>query len=284
MEILITGRGGKAGSWQVRGDQLGRAMGAVVMPLADKATCEKAGVIVAVKRVSLDLLQAIRASGRPWVWDIVDAWPQPYGNLWTRKQSLDWLGQELDILKPNAVVVSTTQLLRDVKEFTEVSCLILPHHSWGKYVDHTPTTRHSVKAVGYEGAENYLGDWRRVVQRECDKRGWEFIVNGDMRRIDIGLALRQHDGYPAAMWKPNTKLSNIHALGVPAICSHELGYKEIASGGEFWVRSASDLADVFDILRDPALRESIGCASRDSMLPVSFIAAKYHAWLRRLNV
>ena len=76
--ILVTG-GGTSGSWKIRGEQLGEAICADVLPRAGFADCSAAELIVVVKRAPPELLDTVRRSGRPWVWDVVDAWPQRPG-------------------------------------------------------------------------------------------------------------------------------------------------------------------------------------------------------------
>jgi hypothetical protein len=111
-----------------------------------------------------------------------------------------------------------------------------------------------VRVVGYEGGESYLGKWREIVQRECDKRGWQFQINGDMRDADIGVALRDGNGYAQRHWKPGTKLANLQALGIPALCSQECGYHEIASGSEVWIEEALDVGIAFAAVESACTR------------------------------
>lgn len=280
MQVLITGKGGKSGSWKVRGEQLGAAIGAEVQALAEPSDCRSADVVVCVKRTPTSVLQAVRASGRPLVWDIVDAWPQPQGLGWDdRSRAIDWLRGEIDRIKPFAIVFPTDAMREDAQ--FEGPALVLPHHAWGRYT--AAPVRPAVRSVGYEGAEAYLGRWRSELQRECDRRGWRFVVNGDMADCDIGLALRDGGGYPAAHWKPNTKLANLQALGLPALCSPEKGYQQFASGSEVWIRKPSDIGDGFDQLADHDTRARVSVAMQEAAPRLADVARSYVAWLRRLR-
>jgi hypothetical protein len=269
MRILITGKG-SSGSWQIRGVQLGQALAAEVQPMAEPSDCRSAQVVVGVKRIPESLLRAIKASGRPFVWDVVDAWSQPCD--WNEAQAKAWLRGELARLEPDAVVFGTPQMRAD-SGFTGPA-MVLPHHAWPKYA---PNQIRPVQVVGYEGAEAYLGRWRTVLERECARREWTFRVNGDMALADIGIALRDGGGYPAAWWKPGTKLANLQALGIPALCSEEAGYRDIASGTESWIRTPEEIGPALDLLRTVAVRREMATQMRPPRLHE--LAKRYRAFL-----
>lgn len=218
MKILVTGNG-KSGSWRIRGDQLGAAIGATVKPNANVPDIKAHDLAVCVKRIADGVLAN---PSRRWVWDIVDAWPQPHGNNWSRDQAISWLRDAIRRNRPYAMVFPTTQMQED-SGFDGPS-LVLPHHAWPKYQRQQPAEK--VTAIGYEGAEHYLGRWRPILEAECKARGWEFIVNGDLSRCQIGIALRDAQGYAPYAWKSNVKLANFQALGIPAIVSPQLSYRE----------------------------------------------------------
>lgn len=276
MEILITGKG-SSGSWKIRAEQLGEAIGAIVQPNAEPHDCKQADVIVVVKRTPRAVLDAVRRSGKPWVWDIVDAWPQPFGNAWGRDSALDWLRSELDFLKPNAVVFPTTQMRLDSE--WERQALVLPHHAWPKYSPHVVSEK--VARVGYEGAAHYLGRWQEVVEKECSRRGWEFKLGG-LEQCDIGVAFRDVGGYPAKAWKANTKLANMQALGIPFVGHRELSYVEFGSGSEFFVDTREQLAAALDALACYEARLEISEAMQAACPVLESVAAKYANWLRAL--
>lgn len=223
MKILVTGNG-KSGSWRIRGEQLGAAIGATVWPNACVPDIRRHDLTVCVKRVADGILAN---PGRRWVWDIVDAWPQPHGNNWSRDQAVSWLRDVIRRNRPYAMVFPTTQMQQD-SGFDGPS-LVLPHHAWPKY--QRQHVAEKVTAIGYEGAEHYLGRWRPILEAECNARGWEFIVNGDLTRCQIGIALRDCTGYAPYAWKSNVKLANFQALGIPAIVSPQVSYREF--GGRF---------------------------------------------------
>lgn len=276
MKILITGKGGNSGSWAIRAQQIGEAIGAQVEPMASAATCKAADIIIVVKRTPDQLIETIRKSGKPWVYDVVDGWPQP--SEMDQAQAMDWLQNKIESLKPSAVVFGTQRMQFD-SGFSGPA-LVLPHHSWPKYQPNE--IREKVSTVGYEGAPAYLGKWFYVISDACAKMGWEFQVNGDMTKADIGIALRQTGGYPAKYWKPGTKLSNLHALGIPALCTQEAGYQSVASGMEFWIHNERDVMSAFENLADVRTRRDISKSMLKAALPLESVADKYKAWLKTL--
>lgn len=274
--ILITGKGGKSGSWQIRAVQLGDALGAEVQAMAETSDCRSADLIVVVKRTPKFVMDRIRASGRRWVYDVVDGWPQPC--RWGEREACGWLRGTLQALRPDGVVFGTERMRRD-SGYTAPS-IVLPHHAWPKYSANP--VRHSVGVVGYEGDPRYLGRWHDLLDSECHRRGWRFAVNEDMRQADIGVALRDSGGYPARWWKPGTKLANLQALGIPAICGTEQGMREIANGSEFWTDSPADLVAAMDALADPDLRSAIAVVQRESVVTLEKVAKDYAAWLKTI--
>lgn len=271
MKIAITGWG-RSGSWKIRAEQLGAAIGAKV----EWRGTNFSGIdlIVYVKRINPELLESIRASGKPWVWDIVDAWPKPAETRWDRQHAVTWLRGEIRSAKPSAIITATKMMLDD-SGWTGKS-LVLPHHAWPRYKPHE--LRPEVKYVGYEGQEIYLGPWQQMVDEECQKRGWKFY-NGDLTDADIGIALRREGSYPNKFWKSNCKLANLQALGIPAVCTFEEGYREFGSGQEIFVENREQLSKAFDRLGSLEERAWLRKAMLDVTPTLSRVAKDYKEWL-----
>lgn len=83
MHILVTGNG-RAGSWVIRGQQLGETIGAEICPNAGKRDLADADLVVVVKRTPSALLSHLTELKKRWIFDCVDFWPQPIGNEWPR--------------------------------------------------------------------------------------------------------------------------------------------------------------------------------------------------------
>lgn len=254
MKLLFTGRGGAAGSWSIRGEQLGLACGAKVKPLATSTDIRAADLTVVVKRAPDALIAALR--GRPWVYDIVDAYPQPESARWSQEESIGWVTRHIEKLNPTAVIWPNQRMRADCDD-GRPGIVLKHHHRPGI---HRNPIRPQVRTIGYEGSSAYLDGWLPSIVKECARRHWEFVLNPPrLADLDIVLALRggQWDGYAARNWKSNVKLANAHGSGTPFVGQRECGYMETASGAEYWADEPKDLATCFDWLEDVSTRELV---------------------------
>lgn len=265
MNILVTGRG-TSGSWEVRGEQLGAAMGALVKPNADLADMLAADVVLVVKRCTPAMLETLRLAERPWAYDVVDAYPQPISSVWTPYESIAWLRSRIDYLRPSTVVWPTQRMREDYGG--NVGKVIYHHSRPG--IERNPVREH-IKVVGYEGSPRYLDDGlAEAISAHCSMRGARFVVNpAQLADVDVVVALRskQWNGYPSRHWKSGVKLANAHASGTPFIGAAECGYLEIATGGEMWAETPADVGAALDTLAPRATRLAIS---------QRFVAATFH--------
>jgi len=272
--VLITGKGGKSGSWLMRGEQLGAALGATVQA---NATIP-GDLTIVVKRTPTPVISALR--GKRWVWDIVDAYPQPLSYQWTREEAIGWVRGKIASLRPTAIIWPTRRMREDCD--TGLPGLVLPHHH-RIGIERNPI-RAEVRTIGYEGSPGYLGRWERIVRQECEARGWEFVVNPErLADVDVVLALRDSGGYVARHWKSGVKLANAHASGTPFIGQAECGYTENASGAEYWAEDARGLSIAFDWLKDQGGREAISDRFVQRAYSVEQAAADLKEWLHDLG-
>lgn len=280
MRLLFTGRGGN-GSWEVRGNQLGAACGARVQLMASRADCGEADIIVAVKRIPPLLLDAIRKSGRKWVLDVVDFYPQPACAAWDQEASIAWAKQQIKALNPSAVIWPTVRMMDDCSDGRPA--LVLPHHHRQGIARNK--IREKVATIGYEGRAAYLGGWVPMLERECRRRGWRFVTNPQhLADLDIAIAVRggEWDNYASRHWKSNVKLANAHGSGTPFVGNAEWGYMETACGGEFWVDDANHLREAFDRLTPKSAREAISSRFLRRAYPVASAAADLSGFLASL--
>jgi hypothetical protein len=275
VNLLVTGKGGSSGSWQIRGEQIGKAIGATVLPGAiDIGPFDLA---VVVKRTPGDMVERIHRAGVPLVYDIVDGWPQPEGNTWSREQCMGWLRAKVEAVRPAAIVAATQAMAADCEEFG-VPVLALPHHA--RPAQPMNPIRERIAAVGYEGGEQYIRGWHPVITAACRRRGWRFVVNPHrLADVDIVLALRDQAGYAPRHWKSNVKLANAQATGTPAICAREAGYQETASGAELWADTPEELETALNALQPQHSRIERAATLRERHPSLPAVAAGYRGWL-----
>lgn len=282
MRILVAGKSTK-GAWPIRGEQLGEAIGARVLPNA--RAIEDCDVVIVVKRPKQDLLERIKHYGAPIVWDVVDAYPQPGALEWGKSDCLHWLALEVKRIKPIAIVAATKAMAADC-DFG-IPVLALEHHA--RMQKRINPIRKNVEAVGYEGDARYLGKWQPFLEQECKRRKWRFEVNPKaLADLDIVVALREARGYAATQWKSNVKLANAQASGTPIIMQRDAGYMETASGAEWLADTQAEVLKALDEMATPDSRDgSPRWLAANRMMAVAphidSVADKYLQWLRQLK-
>lgn len=277
MKILVTGKGG-SGAWAVRGDQLGAAMGATVHPQAAQEVIAAHDVAIVVKRMPRAILPALQAADRPWVYDLVDFYPQPEASAWSRDYAIRWVQKKLKAYQPTAVIWPNRKMREDCDP--GLPGLVLPHH-------HRPGIRNNpirevVQTVGYEGAPHYLADWEPVLRKECQRRGWQFVTEPvHLADLDIVVAFRggPWSGYVQRNYKSNVKLANAHGSGTPFIGQQEAAYMEMATGSEYWAEKPTGLPVCFDWLESQSAREQIHDRFVRAAFPVERAAEELKAFL-----
>lgn len=255
MNLLFTGRG-TSGSWIVRGQQLSAACDGTAKPNATQKECRAADIIVAVKRMGAQQLAAIQSSGKPWVLDVVDMYPQPACTAWSRENAIAWVKHQLKAFKPTGVIWPNQRMKDDCD--SGIHGMVLPHH-YRPDIAINPI-REQVKTVGYEGSARYIGEWLEPITKACNERGWQFVVNPDaLADLDIVIAARgsEFNGYAQRHWKSNVKLANAHGSGTPFIGPRECGYQESRTGLEQWCDSPDELPDCLDRLSEQYHRQTV---------------------------
>lgn len=285
MKVLITGRG-TGGSFQIRAVQLGHAIGATVIANASDRDIRAHDLVILVKRPAAGLVERIHAAGKPLVWDVVDAWPQPEGNRWTKQQCLEWLAERIKTIKPHAIVAATAEMFGEALGIKAFPALWLPHHA--RPDQPLNPVREQVQTIGYEGGLKYLEAWLPAIKAQCDRRRWRFVPAADqLAELDIVLALRTDAGYAPRHWKSNVKLANAQATGTPIVCCREAGYLETDSGtGAYWADTAIELDRALDALTPHAVRARAAAGLRAdgaTFVTLNRIAEEYARWLQALR-
>jgi hypothetical protein len=277
MKILITGRGGAA-SWTIRGEQIGRALGATVKPHATVQDIRAHDVVLVVKRVPDELLQALRRADRPWVYDIVDAYPQKLGGFMGRAEAVNWARDWIAHLEPTSVIWPNERMRQDL----HATGAVVYHHARPGIAPNP--IRERILTVGYEGRATYLEGWHDAIERECKRIGATFNPAPlKLADVDVLLALRgpQWRSYPSIHWKSNVKLANAQASGTPIICNREDGYIETHTSGEYWCDTPEELRQSFDWLESQQARQGAALWLRTKQWPVEEAAEQVREVLRR---
>jgi hypothetical protein len=273
MNILMIGQG--KGSFEVRGKQLGGALGARVVVAPSDDDIRWADVVVLIKRAAFEWSTLVQRMKKPIVWDALDFWMQPFQNSLDEQQSKALLHSMIRAIRPALVIGATEAMAR------EAHGVYLPHHHWPGL---TPApARETVSVVGYEGHKKWLGKWGRAVQAECDRRGWQFVLNPeDLRACDILVAFRDEpwDGWMCREWKSGIKLINAMAAGRPVITQPSSAFGEIKALGTIMLDPA-DISTAFDgwlskESRDAAASQAVFATRLDT------IAERYRQMLQRV--
>lgn len=278
MNLLIVG-GGK-GSWDIRGVQLGAALGARVTSNPSDADWRWADLAVLVKRYGSQHAAAAKAVGCPIVWDALDCWPQPADNGRPESAARAALIAQIVAMKP-AQVVGATQAQAEAAGGT-----YLPHHSRPGL--EPEDARADCRVVAYEGNPSYLGAWAGRLRAACASRGWTFALNtSDLRHADVIVALREGpwDGWACRQWKSGVKLVNAIAAGRPVLTQDTAAAREIGAPGSI-VETAADLDVALDAWTPYAARAAAAdeCRALAPVYTLAAVAAQYRLLLDRLSV
>lgn len=279
MKILFTGRGG-SGSWQIRGIQIGAALGARVVPNASADDLAWADIVIAVKRIPGDLLHRIRASGKPWVYDVIDAYPQPEAGSWSADKARRWVQALMAGLEPDAVIWPSAGM-QACSPYLRGTVI---HHHYRPSIKRNPI-RQKMEVIGYEGAPQYLAEWKPALEQAAAKIGARFVINpANLADLDVVVALRgkEHNGWVQRMFKSNVKMANAQGSGTPMICNASRTYWDTADEKVQWVASPDQLGDALDCLRPQLLREFAGESAYKKRYSVDDAAADYLAFLKKV--
>ncbi len=276
MNVLMLGVG--AGSYEVRGKQMGAALDARVS--SSMTSLDWADVVVLIKRADPKWADEARRAGKPVVWDALDFWQQPEQNSLTETDAKTLLHEQIARYQPD-LVIGATQAMANA-----AGGVYLPHHARPGL---TPApVREHVTTVAYEGTKKYLGRWASDAEFACVKRGWSFVINPpDLREADLILACRdgQHDGWMCREWKSGVKIVNAIAAGRPVIGQPSAAWRELAPEGTL-VETPTDLEAAFEAWasRERRAQASRVCAMRWPTWALNNVAATYRDLLYKVSL
>jgi len=271
MNVLMIGAG--HGSFEVRGKQLGAALGARVTPMVLQSDLAWADVVVLIKHAA-QYAERVHAAGKPLVWDALDFWQQPVDNIFNEQESFTLLKDYLCHVKPTLTIGATQAMAK--------ACggVYLPHHARPGL---TPRpVRDKVEVVAYEGTKKYLGQWAKAIDQECARRGWKFVINPpDLSDADIIVAFRdgQWDGWMCREWKSGVKAVNAIAVGRPFISQECAAVTEIRPAGS--QINAKELSNAFDFWANNEMRAEAGLQAACHEFALPWVARSYRSILER---
>jgi len=275
MNILMVGSG--KGSFAMRAVQLGAALGARVTSAPSAEDWAWASVVVLVKRAGTEWAERARKAGVPIVWDALDFWRQPADNGASEGTARAMLDNALKVIRP-ALMIGATEAMA-----ASAGGVCLPHHG---YLGLHPTPiRREVQSVGYDGNALYLDRWARILEHECAKRGWAFIVNPPaLTDVDLVVALRggPWDGWICRNWKSGVKIANAILAGRPVLSEDSAAFSELRPVGAV-VTDVDALSAALDRWADYGLRETAYQAGleRAHEFQVDILAQRYRGLLTR---
>lgn len=225
MNVLMVGSG--SGSWQMRGVQLGQALGARVVTAPSEADLRWSDVVVLVKRAGLHWCAFVQGFKKPIVWDALDFWRQPAQNHLSETDARALLKGTIATIKPALVIGATEAMACAAREMGQ-EAVYLPHHGWHG-LEPTPA-RDAVQVVAYQGSERYLGRWRVAIEQACAQRSWRFVINpASLADADILVSFRdgEWDGWMCREWKSGVKLVNAILAGRPMVTQESAARREL---------------------------------------------------------
>lgn len=244
-KVLMVGVG--KGSWQVRGVEIGRAIGARVTADPSPSDWKWADVCVIVKRGFEAFAATAVRSGVPFIWDAVDFWQQPEDNQATDPVAL--ARRYMGFLAPKSIICATKAMAVDL------GGIYIPHHSRPSL---TPAhNRDRLEIVAYEGTSKYLGPWRAALETACARLNLTFLVNPpDLRAADLVVAFRggPWDGPICRRWKSGVKYSNAQAAGRPVLTQAHAAFDEMGCDGRV-LEDVGELDASLSAYLDPTTRQ-----------------------------
>lgn len=141
-------------------------------------------------------------------------------------------------------VVNNSVQKKDLSHVTDKPSFVVPHHS-ANFAGNAAIFRTVPKRVGYVGLPEQLSARAELIE-SCRKHDVEFVAvhpntreecDAILRTIDVGIVFAESDDTmrPRIVelmrrYKPNTKLTNFQAYGIPSVCTPYESFKEF--GGD----------------------------------------------------
>jgi hypothetical protein len=248
MKILVVG-GDTKGAWQMRGVQLGRAIGARVTAEPGVSDWAWADVVVLVKRAAMMWQAQAQQCRVPVIWDALDFWAQPEDNAKPREALIS------DAIRISRSVGASKIICATQAMAADLGGVYLPHHGRAGMTPIPPRTM--ARVVGYDGTPKYLGRWRAELEATCASLGLTFVVNPpDLHDVDVFVSFRdgRWDGWVCRQWKSGVKHVNALLAGRPIVSQPSAAAHELYQVSET-VESQEELTDRLKSVLPLSVRE-----------------------------
>lgn len=159
-------------------------------------------------------------------------------------------------------VVNNHMQLGDMATVCSKPCYVIPHHSTNVGGQAAPF-RTKPERVGYVGLPEQLSG-RNELETLCKKYDVQFVsvhpntreeCDEVFRSLDIGVVFAESDSTmrPRVVelmrrYKPNTKLSNFQAYGIPTICIPYESYKEHGGDACIFIETKEEMLQALEKL------------------------------------
>lgn len=225
--------------------------------------------IVFVRSINRDHAKHLKSLGCRIVFDILD---RPVADIHECLKSgnvFSW--EKYNIPEIDEFIVNNSLIKKHLETTTGKTCTVIPHHS----VDRSEIIRKNVKIAGYVGLEDQISN-KGQIEEICQKFGIKFISENPVTRdscikclqnIDLGiinLELNNARTDSVLQYKPNTKLTNFQAFGIPTISVPYQSFVEF--GGTGWISSDNLLEDLESFLSSRDLSARIQEMSETSII------------------
>lgn len=222
MKVLIVGADAK-GAFQMRGEQLGHAIGARVTLRPTATDWRWAEIVVLVKRAAMAWGHEARCLSVPVVWDVLDFWAQPAENQQPREYFLGLIARTRKFAGVGTLIGATRAMADDI------GGVYVPHHA---RLGLTPRPiRDRAQIVAYDGQRKYLGRWQPALEQACQSLGLQFVANPpSVADADVLVSFRdgRWDGWVCRQWKSGVKQVNAVVAGRPMLAQESAAHVEIA--------------------------------------------------------
>lgn len=288
-------------SGEIRGCQVAVALGGTAcftdVHCPDPDALAANDTILFVRTYNAGLAKSLKASGKIVGYEVADA---PVGDAVFRGKNVDDLR---DFAHPECdfFVVNNTVEKGDMIAVGAKNVFVIPHHSTN--FANTPNAFRDVpKRVGYVGLPEQLSR-RSDFETLCAQHAVEFVsvhpntreeCDAVFRSLDVGIVFAESDASmrPRVVelmkrYKPNTKLTNFQAYGIPSIVTPYESYKEWGNddpgcGFEFADNANDTLIKLEDLLLNARRREAMAVQAfeRGKLFHVDRVVKEFYSDLK----